>query len=313
MFTDTYTLIPSILIGIIFVLTGVAKVIEPWKFFQHISKLRLLPNFQSIRLAALIFTALECALGLALILGVFPSGIISFSIILLIILTFLTYWGTSTGRTEDCGCYNGWLNVTPIQSIILNLVYIALLVFAVFHENKQPTVMWQWLVVLATLVSSGALASGSLEYYWRSSRPYLDLTPLRANKAWRAEWLGDESDAELFMSGSGSKLVVFLGMKCPACKNWLNVLNVVHYREDLPFVIGTIALTSIEEGQDFVDNNGLNYPIVPIEQKQQDKLGISGVPTAVLIENGVIKEKWVGTMPEYFIERIRQGDLSYPA
>jgi len=96
------------------------------------------------------------------------------------------------------------------------------------------------------------------------------------------------------------------------CKNWLNVLNVVHYREDLPEVLGAIALTSIEEGQEFIDNNGLNYPIVPIEQKQQEKLGINIIPTAVLLENGVIKEKWVGTMPEYFIERISQGDLSYP-
>jgi Methylamine utilisation protein MauE len=311
MFTDTYTVIPSILVGFILLLTGVAKVIEPWKFFQHIAKLKLLQNFQSIRPAALTFTAIECALGVALILGVLPSGIIPLSILLLIILTFLTYWGTSTGRTEDCGCYNGWLNVTPNQSMILNLVYIALLVIAAFLGNQQPTVLWQWLVVFATLVISGALASGSLEYYWQNSRPYIDLTPLRANRTWQPEWLGDESDATFFMSGA--KLIVFLGMKCPACKNWLNVLNVVHYREDLPEVIGTIALTSIEEGQEFVDNYGLNYPIVPIEQKQQDKLGINAVPTAVLLENGVIKEKWVGTMPEYFIERIRQGDLSYLA
>ena len=119
-------------------------------------------NCRSLQVA-LIFTALECALGLALILGVFPSEIIPFSVMLLNILAFLAYWGTSTGRTEDCGCYNGWLNVTPIQSIFLNLVYIALLVFAAFHKNKQPTVLWQWLVVLATLVTSGTLASGSLE------------------------------------------------------------------------------------------------------------------------------------------------------
>jgi hypothetical protein len=312
MFSNIIVFFPSILVGILFILTGVAKVIEPWKFIHHISKLTLLPNFQLIRLAALIVTAIECALGLALILGVFPSVIIPFSIILLIILTFLTYWGTSTGRTEDCGCYNGWLNVTPLQSIILNLVYIALLVFAAFHNNKQPTVLWQWLVVLATLVISGALAFGFLEYYLQISLPYIDLTPLKANRAWQAKWLEDESDAELFMTGS--KLVVFLGMKCPACKNWLNVLNVVHYREDLPEVIGTfISLTSIEEGQEFVDNNGLNYPIVPIEQRQHEKFGIHTVPTAILLENGVIKEKWVGQMPEYFIDRIRQGDLSYPA
>ncbi|MGB3204655.1 MAG: MauE/DoxX family redox-associated membrane protein [Crinalium sp.] len=310
MFNDIVNL-SSVLVGIVFVLTGVAKVIEPWKFFEHIATLRLLHEFQSIRLTTLTFTGIECALGVALILGVFPSQLIPVSILLLIGLTVLTYWSTFTGRTEDCGCYNGWLKVTPIQSIILNLVYITLLVFAAFFGNYQSTVLWQWIVVLVTLITSGALASGSLEYYGKNGRPYIDLTPIKANRTWKPEWFGEDSDATLFMSGS--KLVVFLGIQCPACKNWLNILNLVHYRDDLPFVIGMIALNTIEEGQDFVDSYGLNYPIVPTEQKQQQKLGINAVPTAVLLENGVIKEKWTGTMPEYFIEQIHQGDLSYPA
>ncbi len=41
------------------------------------------------------------------------------SIVFLIGLSVLTYWGTTTGRTEDCGCYNGWLDITPTQSLIL--------------------------------------------------------------------------------------------------------------------------------------------------------------------------------------------------
>jgi hypothetical protein len=78
-------------------------------------------------------------------------------------------------------------------------------------------------------------------------------------------------------------------------------------------VIGTIVLSTIEEGQDFVDSYGLNYPIIAIEEKQKQKLGINAVPTAVLLEDGVIKDKWTGSIPEYFMDRIRQGELSYPA
>lgn len=302
------TLNTSVLVGIIFVLTGIAKVIEPWKFIGHISKLKLLQP-QSSQFAALTFTAVESALGIALILGVFPSIIIPINILLLIGLTILTYWSTSTGRTEDCGCYNGWLDITPTQSLILNFVYIALLIFAAVFCNYQPTFLWQWMLVLATLITSGALASGSLEYWIKNHRPYIDLSPVKINHYWQPEWLGEDSDSELI---SGSHLIVFLSPQCPQCKKWLNVLKVVHYRDDLPDVLGTIALTTVDEGQEFVDGYDLNYPIVAIEQKQHQKLGISFFPTAILLEDGVIKDKWLGVIPEYFIERIRQGDLSYP-
>ena len=301
----------SILVGIIFVITGIAKVIEPWKFIEHITKLQLLQR-QSTILAALTFTAIECALGVALILGMLPLVIIPVSILLLIGLTILTYWGTSTGRIEDCGCYNGWLDVTPRQSQILNLVYIGLLIFAAIGGNYQPPVFWQWILVLGTLVTSGALASGSLEYLTQNLRPYIDLSPLKINRPWQPKWLGEDGEDPDLILTSGEKLVVFLNIQCPQCKKWLNILKVVHYRDDLPEVIGTISLTTMEAGQDFVDSYSLNYPIIAIEQKQYQKLGISSFPTAVVLEDGVIKEKWLGMIPEYFIERIKQGDMIYP-
>ena len=112
---------------------------------------------------------------------------------------------------------------------------------------------------------------------------------------------------------SGEKIVIFLSPQCPQCKKWLNVLKVVHYRDDLPEVTGAIALKTIEGGQKFVDSYGLNFPVVALEEKQYDKLAIMVVPTAVLIKDGIIKEKWIGLIPEHFIQRIRQGNLSYPA
>ncbi|MDJ0900349.1 MAG: hypothetical protein QNJ55_16210 [Xenococcus sp. MO_188.B8] len=307
MFIDNF-LNTSALVGIVFILTGIAKVIEPWKFTRYISDLKLLQP-KLVRFSALAFTAIESALGVALILGVFPSVTIPACILLLMGLTVLTYWSTSTERAEDCGCYNGWLDITPTQSIILNLVYITLLISAFVWGNYQPTILWQWMLVLTTLVTSGALAFGFLKYWRENDRPYIDLTPLKIDRTWKPKWLGEDSDSTLML---GSKLVVFLSPQCSQCKKWLNVLKVVHYRDDLPGVIGTIALSTVEAGQDFVDEYGLNYPVIAIERKQQQKLGIDSFPTAILLEDGVIREKWLGVIPEQFVERIRQGDLSYP-
>ncbi|MEO0837785.1 MAG: MauE/DoxX family redox-associated membrane protein [Cyanobacteria bacterium J06643_5] len=309
-FTDLSFFHTSLLVGIVFLFTGIAKLIEPWKFVDHISKLQLLKSRQSTVFTALIFTAIETALGVALILEVLPKIIIPVSILLLIGLMILTYWSTSTGRTEDCGCYNGWVKISPIQSLALDIIYIVLLIFAAINGNYQSTVLWKWMLVLATLVTSGALAFGSLEYFHKNGNPYIDLTPLRANRLWKPEWLGEDSNSKLM---SGEKIVIFLSPQCPQCKKWLNVLKVVHYRDDLPEVTGAIAITKIEQGQQFVDSYGLNFPVLVLDQKQYDKLAIMVVPTAVLLEDGIIKEKWVGLIPEHFIQRIRQGNLSYPA
>ncbi|MGD1703255.1 TlpA family protein disulfide reductase [Dapis sp. BLCC M229] len=291
----------SNIVGSIFLLTGIAKVIEPWKFTQHIAKLNLV-NPQLITPVAVTFTAIESALGVALILGVFPTLIIPVSILLLFGLSMLTYWSTSTGKTEDCGCYNGCLEITPTQSLILNTIYIFLLIFAEFLGKYHPTVLWQWLVVLITFITSYALAAGSLEYMQENGRPYIDFTPLQENRMWQIEWLGEDSKSLM----SGSVIVVFMSPKCSQCKHWLGVLKLVQWQDNLPAIVGLIDTENIQAGQNFVDRYFLNFPVVVVDKKLYRKLNIEVVPTAVLLEDGVIQEKWIGLMPMWFINKINQ-------
>lgn len=296
----------SIIVGSIFLLTGIAKVIEPWKFTQHITKLDVI-NPQLIVPISLTFTAIESALGTALILKILPTVIIPVSILLLFSLSMLTYWSTSTGKTEDCGCYNGWLEITPTQSLILNAIYIFLLIFAEFFEKYQPTVLWQWLVVLITLITSYALAAGSLEYMQKNGRPYLDFTPLQKNRTWQVEWLGEDSESLM----SGSVIVVFMSSQCSQCKHGLGVLKLVQWQDDLPAIVGLIDTENLQEAQDFVDSYFLNFPVVAVDKRFYKKLRIEVVPTAVVLEDGTIKEKWIGVMPTSFINQINRGENSY--
>ncbi|MEM1172931.1 MAG: MauE/DoxX family redox-associated membrane protein [Cyanobacteria bacterium P01_H01_bin.35] len=291
-----------LIVGIVFLLTGIAKIIEPWKFLRHIAQLGLLkPVF--IVPTSITFIAIESALGIALIFRVFPLVIIPLSILLLIGLSILTYWSTSTGKTEDCGCYNGWLEVSPTQSLILNLIYISLLIVAEFLGKYQPTVLWQWVAVLITLITTYALATGSLKYMQKNGgRPYIDFSPLKENKTWQLEWLGEDSKSLM----SGSVILVFMSPQCPQCKNWLNVLMFLQQQDDLPNVAGVVALNNFDEGQDFVDNYALNFPVAVVDKKLYEKLRIEAVPTAVVLEDGVIQDKWIGTMPVWFVDKIRQ-------
>ncbi|NER02170.1 MAG: hypothetical protein F6K17_05755 [Okeania sp. SIO3C4] len=296
----------SIIVGSIFLFTGIAKIIEPWKFIQHITKLDLI-NHQLIIPISLTFTAIESALGTALIFRVLPTLIMPVSILLLLSLSMLTYWSTSTGKTEDCGCYNGWLEITPTQSLILNAIYIFLLIFAEFLGQYKPTVLWQYLVVLITFIISYALAAGSLEYMQENGRPYLDFTPLQENRKWQVEWLGEDSESLM----SGSVIVVFMSLECSQCKHWLGVLKLVQWQDDLPAIVGLIDTENIQECQAFVDSYFLNFPVVAVDKRLYKKLKIEVVPTAVVLKDGVIQEKWIGLMPMWFINKINQGSMRH--
>ena len=300
-----------VLVGLVFLLTGIAKVVAPWKFIQHISQLKLLPSRWNSP-AALAFTAIETSLGVALIFAVIPTATIVASILLLIGLSVLTYWSTSTGRTEDCGCYNGTLDVSPVQSLLLNGVYIILLSVALIINPWGSTQLWQWMLVLATLATSYGLANGSLRYLANHGHPLIDLSPLQSDRPWQRKWLTEEINTAINWD---SGIVVFMSTTCPHCKTWLNVLKVIHDRQDLPDVLGIIALSekvTPEKGQAFVDNYDLNFPVGGVPEKTYQTLGIMGVPTAVSIEGGIIQETWSGRMPESFVDRLRAGDLSYP-
>ncbi|NES21827.1 MAG: hypothetical protein F6K41_23605 [Symploca sp. SIO3E6] len=262
----------SLAVGLMFLITGILKVIEPWKFFQHLAKLRLIPP-KLLTTSVYTFNGFECALGVALIAGVKPLIIIPLGMALLVFSSFLTYWGTSTGKTEDCGCYNGWVEVSPVQSIGLNVLYISLLGVALVYGQTEATLLWQWDICVVTFLLGLGLSGGSLDYRIRKGKPFIDLSPLQANRPWQAEWFDGYTEIM-----SGSHIITFLGPNCPHCKNLLNVLKVIHSREDLPEVFGVIQLTTDEEGQDYVDGYALNFPVGGLEPKFWDKLQIMGVP-----------------------------------
>lgn len=284
----------TFIVGAVFLVTGVVKALSSKSFIQLIFKYGLLPP-QLVIPTAITFIGLECALGVALILYEFPQDLVPGTIILILCLSASTAWATSTKRTEDCGCYGGLLVITPKQSILLNLGYILLLGWAwVYPVANHYTQIWQWVLALIALVA------GSISGWKSQEKPLVDFSRLKPGNRWHPRWLKDSSqDLQ-----QGSHFVVFLGKDCPYCKQWVPLLNVMSTQKDLPNVIGILAL-SHEEIEAFKAEHLVRFPIA-----QMDKLlfgyMVDSYPTAVLIEDGVISNKWLGEIPKEFFNRIRQ-------
>lgn len=284
----------TFIVGSVFLVTGVVKALSSKSFIELIFKYSLLPS-QFVIPTAITFIGLECALGVALILHEFPQWLVPGTIILILCLSASTAWATSTNRTEDCGCYGGLLVITPKQSILLNLGYILLLGWAWLNPVADyHTQTWQWVLVLMALVA------GSISSWKSQEKPLVDFSRLKPGNRWHPRWLKD-SPQDL---QQGSHFVVFLGKDCPYCKQWVPLLNVMSTQKDLPNVIGILAL-SHEEIEAFKAEHLVRFPIAQMDNLLFGYM-VDSYPTAVLIEDGVISNKWLGEIPKQFFDRIKQ-------
>lgn len=297
----------SCFVGAVILFAGMAKAAEPENFVRHLEQFRLLPR-RWLPLTTLIVTALQCGLGMALLLVLWPRWLLPSTILLLFALAVVGFWGTATGRTTGCGCYNDIFTFSPLQGLLLDAGYIALLAFSWWHGTRLGGwELWRTVAVACAVAAGGALTYASARHQARHHRPFLELSPLKTGHRWDPRWLsGDVGKA----GARGEKLVVFLGPDCPRCKRWIKVLNVVHYLTGLPDVLGAVVL-SPEKLTVFVSGANIHFPVAPMKPWVLAKLVRGTIPTAVVVEDGVIQEKWVGGFPSYFVDQIRAA-MSQP-
>jgi thioredoxin-related protein len=282
------------IVGSVLLITGLAKALSSKQFIHHNYRYGLLSP-KIIPQVAILFIGLESALGTALILHEFSQWLIPVSIFFLIGSSGLILWSTSSGKTEDCGCYGGLWVVTPKQSLMLNLGYILLLALAWFYPvvNHQ-TQTWQW--ILASIVGIVASILG-----WQSqNKPLIDFSRLKVGNRWKRRWLRNAPHN----LQQGSHFIVFLSKDCPYCKRWIPFLNVMDTQKDLPQVLGIISVTT-EELEAFKDEQRVRFPLVTMDKLLFNYM-VDAYPTAVLIKDGIITEQWIGEIPEQFLDRIKQ-------
>jgi uncharacterized membrane protein YphA (DoxX/SURF4 family) len=128
-------------VGSVLLFAGLTKALEPSNFVRHLKNLGLL-RARRRPAAAVSAVALQWGLGVALILALWPRWLTPAAILLLLVLAGLGYWGTATGRTEDCGCYNDLFTFSPLQSLLLDASYVALLAFSWWWGRPEGAWLW---------------------------------------------------------------------------------------------------------------------------------------------------------------------------
>jgi hypothetical protein len=286
-----------VLVGAAFLWGGATKAVSPHVFRGHVTKLGWVP-WKLIDPAVIAAAAIEVALGIALATRAWPHITIPVTIVALVILTGISWWGVKAGRTTDCGCYGGYVVPSLAQSVGLNAFFVLLLLVTPLVSPYDSADEWKALAAVIMGIAAGSLAYASLRVLNKTGSFLIDMSPLKIGRAWHDRW-------GVAIPPSGEHLVSYLGPDCPHCKTWVRVLNAVSQSNGLPVVHGVTA-ASPEKLSQFVGESGIRFPVATISQTLMGRL-VYGVPTTVLVADGRIQNQWSGQMPPEFFARFRDA------
>lgn len=164
-------IISSIIVGIVFMFSGIVKAIDPlgtaYKFndyFQAFGLVFLKPV--SLILAVILFTA-EFISGFAVLSGYRRKEGIMGVMILMIIFTPLTLILALTNPVSDCGCFGDAIHLTNWQTFWKNVVLIIFTIILFTGRRKVRNIMKpvsEWMVISAVMIMFTGFALLNLRY-----------------------------------------------------------------------------------------------------------------------------------------------------
>jgi uncharacterized membrane protein YphA (DoxX/SURF4 family) len=180
--TPWWVWIARILVGLLFIFSGLIKANDPLGFSYKLEEyfdvfhITFLSGFSLA--IAIILCALEMILGFALLIGARAVSVAWGLLLLIIFFAFLTFYSAYFKVVQTCGCFGDAIPLTPWQSFSKDLVLLLLIiVLFVNRKNIRPlytTKTGDNLLAIATVVALG------FGLYTYNFLPVMDFLPYKA-------------------------------------------------------------------------------------------------------------------------------------
>ena len=125
----------QLLLGVTFLFSAYTKAVGPGFFEITLMDQGIAPDRDIAGYMARFFIGLEFALGVLMLFPYYVKQLMGFTFLLLGGFTVHLIYLWSIGDTENCGCFGEMISMTPEQSIIKNLIMLAV-AFAVFKTAE---------------------------------------------------------------------------------------------------------------------------------------------------------------------------------
>lgn len=297
----------SIIIGMIFIISGAGKVINTAGFSNLIYQYGL--GYLMVLSPLIIIT--EILLGLFLILLINPKRYSLFSFVLLMIFTISFAFAYFKNGINNCGCF-GTLqpsNIPPIFTFIRNfiLLFMSFIVWIKYPKGEIVAAKWKKHLVLLVICPS-IFVSG---FTFRMPSFLKDNS---GKHKYQNQIIKNTELSKYIKTSPDSRYLIFcFTYNCPHC--WNSIENLRQYEKintvDSVFVF---ASGEISDKNYFIQNFHPNFNIKDLTPNEMSKL-TDVFPTAFYVEYDTIKVIIQSVLPspitfsKYYLSNSKKGIL----
>jgi len=280
-------------VGIVLLSAAFIKMMDMDLFIRQLRDYGIISNYLLLSINARALIALECALGVGLLLFYRPKLTLLLTSGLFLIFVGATGWAWLTDATKDCGCFGAWVKRTPGEAVIEGLILLALTLIAwgIHRPSRRSEVRSKaWVIAVACLAGLILpLAFGS------------PLTRPELNQTGTGDILLDDFQIEGLDGvdlAQGDYLLVLMDTDCSHCRDAVAALNWLAEDPDLPEVFG-LSSNNQDQLEKFRKDLQVIFPIGHIIKEDFWRmLGDGNVPRTFLVRDRVVQEVWDIEIPD---------------
>ncbi|HAN18380.1 MAG: hypothetical protein A2X13_06810 [Bacteroidetes bacterium GWC2_33_15] len=293
MFDKKILNIYSVIIGVLFIVSGLGKVVNTAGFSELISNYGL----SYFKYLSPVIVLVEILIGLFLVLLINPKRYSFISFCLLIVFTLAFAYAYFKHGINNCGCFGTlkYASTSPVISFVRNFILItmSLIIWIKYPKEKTEPETWKkdfvLYVMCFSLFAAGYSFRGPINFKLNlKKQPYLN-QPL--NNTILSKYVKTSPDS--------TYLVFCFSYTCPHCLNSIENLNQYkHYNT----VDSIIAFTTGKESDKlfFEQNFKANFKITTLPKESLFEIA-DVVPTAYYIKNDTIKAIIPTVLPSHVV------------
>lgn len=281
------------LIGVMFLVSGVSKMF-PVESFALILVSQGIADWSYAPALARVIIAFELMLGLSFFQSNYLKSVVlpaAFSLLLVFSLHML-YLIVFQGETDNCGCFGELIPMTPLESLLKNLLFIGVVVF-VYRKSverrelnlKHLSIPLAAVIIVLLLAPPGATNEAEQSAAGESviGAPAEDLPPILR--------FSDFTDAGQVNLAEGPKMIAVFSLDCEHCRASAADLKGFSEEGILPEFYA-LFFGEPEMIEEFFSEAGFRFPYRMIEMESFFMLLRSSPPRIVLSVDGEILGDW---------------------
>lgn len=283
----------SVIIGALFIISGIGKVIDTAGFSILINQYGL----GYLMILSPLIVLFEILLGLFLILLINPKRYSMISFVLLIIFTISFAYAHFKYGINDCGCFGTMQpsNIPFIFSFIRNIILIAMVLILWIKYPKEKMEIAKWKKYLIVSVMSISIFTAGLTF----KMPYFLTSKKEIHEFQNQSIKNTELSKYIKTSPDSTYLFFCFSYTCSYC--WNSIENLRQYQKTN--TVDSVVVFAIGEPKDkliFEQKFQPDFTIKDLPIQAMDKL-TTAYPTAFYVEHDTIKVIIQSELPSPFV------------